>query len=177
VFSGKVNDIAWDNESKRLIAVGEGKDKFGHAFLFDTASSVGEVSGHSKAINSVSIRPCRPFRAVTGSDDMSVNFYHAVPYKFNKSIKDHTRFVQSVKYSPDGNVFVSAGSDGKIFLYDGKEGEKICEMNDQVHSGTIFSLAISADSKKMISASGDSTVKLWDLTTQKVISYVFVSDK
>ncbi len=27
VFSGRVSDIAWDSESKRLIAVGEGKDK------------------------------------------------------------------------------------------------------------------------------------------------------
>ena len=27
VFSGKVNDLAWDFESKRLIAVGEGKER------------------------------------------------------------------------------------------------------------------------------------------------------
>lgn len=27
VFSGKVADIGWDSESKRIIAVGEGKDK------------------------------------------------------------------------------------------------------------------------------------------------------
>ena len=27
VFSGKVNDIVWDGESKRIIAVGEGKEK------------------------------------------------------------------------------------------------------------------------------------------------------
>jgi len=86
-----VNDLAWDSESKRVIAVGEGKDKFAHAFFFDSASSVGEVNGHNKAINSVAIRPNRPFRAITGSDDMSVNFYHGVPYKFVKSIRDHSR--------------------------------------------------------------------------------------
>ena len=30
-------------DSQRLIAVGEGKDKFGHAFMFDTAASVGSI--------------------------------------------------------------------------------------------------------------------------------------
>ena len=50
-ITGKINDLAWDFESKRVIAVGDGKDKFGHAFLFDSASSCGEVSGHSKCIN------------------------------------------------------------------------------------------------------------------------------
>lgn len=82
--------------------------------MFDSASSVGEINGHSKIVNSVSIRPNRPFRAVTCSDDLSVNFYHGVPYKFVKSIKDHTRFVQCVKYSPNGDLFVSSGMDSKV---------------------------------------------------------------
>jgi WD40 repeat protein len=89
---------------------------FGHAFLFDTASSVGEISGHSKAINSVAIRPGRPLRAVTVSDDMTVNFYHGVPFKFNKSMNHHSRFVQCVRYSPNGNNFVTCGMDSKVQL-------------------------------------------------------------
>ncbi len=59
-------DLAWDGESKRIIAVGEGRDKsvyhaslitqlrslcvhrFGHAFMVDSGSSTGEIIGHSK---------------------------------------------------------------------------------------------------------------------------------
>lgn len=106
--------VAWDFESKRIVLGGDGKDKFGHAMLFDTGSSVGEMSGHSKAINACSLRPMRPFRAVTASDDMTVNFYNGVPYKFAKSIKDHTRFVYDVRFSPDGKHFASTGADGKV---------------------------------------------------------------
>lgn len=113
-FSGRINDLAWDFESKRIVAVGEGKDKFGAAFLFDSGSSVGEILGHSKVINACSIRPSRPFRAVTASDDSTVNFYHGAPYKFNHSLNDHSRFVQDVRYSPNGDHFVSAGMDGKV---------------------------------------------------------------
>ncbi|KAJ3172014.1 hypothetical protein HDU88_006826 [Geranomyces variabilis] len=171
VFSGKVNDLAWDFESKRIIAVGEGKDKFGHAFLFDTASSVGEIGGHSKAINSVDLRPGRPLRAVTGSDDTSVNFYHGVPFKFNKSSNDHSRFVQCVRYSPNGDHFVSAGADGKLFLYDGKEGNKIAELSSaaDTHNGGIYSVSWSPDSKSLLSSSADMTAKVWDVAAQKVV--------
>ncbi|KAI8907500.1 WD40-repeat-containing domain protein [Powellomyces hirtus] len=171
VFAGKVNDLAWDFESKRIIAVGEGKDRFGHAFLFDTASSVGEIGGHSKVINSVDIRPGRPLRAITGSDDTSVNFYHGVPFKFNKSNNDHTRFVQCVRYSPNGEHYVSAGADGKLFLYDGKEGNKIAELSsaEGAQKGGIYSVSWSPDSKSLLSASADMTAKVWDVAAQKVV--------
>ncbi|KAJ3290770.1 Structural maintenance of chromosomes protein 2 [Borealophlyctis nickersoniae] len=175
VFSGKVNDLAWDFESKRIVAVGEGKDRFGHAFLFDTASSVGEIGGHGKAVNSVSLRPGRPFRAVTGSDDMTVNFYHGVPFKFDRSITEHSRFVQCVRFSPSGDHFVSAGSDGKLFLYDGKTGEKVEELSraDGSHTGGIYSVCWSPDGASLLTASGDMSAKIWDVSARKVVkSYV-----
>jgi len=43
-------------------------------------------------------------------------------------IRTHTRFVQDVKYSPNGDYFASVGSDGKMFLYDGKEGSTVGEV-------------------------------------------------
>ena len=45
-------------------------------------------------------------------------------------LQDHSRYVQSVRYSPDGVFWVSAGFDGKMFLYDGKESELITEFSD-----------------------------------------------
>jgi len=174
VFAGRINDLDWDHESKRIIAVGDGKDKFGHAFLFDTASSVGEISGHSKVINSVSIRQGRPFKAVTCSDDQTVNFYNGVPYKFAKSINDHTRFVQCVRFSPSGDQFVSAGMDGKIFMYDGKTGDRLSEFVG--HTGGVFSVCWSADGKFLETVSADTTVKIFDVLTSQAVNTFQVSD-
>ncbi|KAI7887352.1 WD40 repeat-like protein [Lichtheimia hyalospora FSU 10163] len=169
--SGKISDIAWDSESKRLIAVGEGKERFGHAFAFDTLSSVGEITGHSKIVNSVSIRQQRPFRAVTASDDMTVVFYHGVPFKYNKTIRDHTRFIHAVEFSPSGDHFVSVGADGKIFLYDGKSGDKIDELtSDSSHTGSIFSVSWSPDSTHLLTSSGDCTAKIWDVAAKSVVN-------
>ncbi|KAG2236851.1 hypothetical protein INT48_002664 [Thamnidium elegans] len=171
-ISGKISDIAWDSESKRLIGVGEGKESFGHAFSFDTLSSVGEITGHSKVINSVSIRQQRPFKAVTASDDMTVAFFTGVPFKYVKTIRDHTRFVHSVQFSPNGDFFASAGADGKIFLYDGKTGDKIDELStaENTHTAGVFSIAWSPDSTQLLSSSADYTAKIWDVNAKTVVN-------
>ena len=50
-------------------------------FLWDSGSSVGEISGHSKFINSISYRPVRPFRVVTAGEDKQVGFYEGPPFR------------------------------------------------------------------------------------------------
>jgi WD40 repeat protein len=153
--------------------------RFGHAFLFDSASSCGDMGGHSKTVNSVSIKPSRPFKAVTASDDFTVNFYNGVPYKFAKSIRDHSRFVQCVRFSPNGEHFVSTSSDSKIFLYDGKTGDQVAELSlaEGSHSGSVFSASWSGDNSQLLTASGDMTAKIWDVANRKVVSNYIFSEK
>lgn len=59
----RINDIAVDGEGQRIIVVGEGKSAFGASFSLSTGSSIGEISGHSKVVNAVALRPGRPFKA------------------------------------------------------------------------------------------------------------------
>ncbi|EJU02244.1 WD40 repeat-like protein [Dacryopinax primogenitus] len=166
----KINDLEWDGESKRIIAVGDGKSRMGSVFTFDTGNSAGEIMGHSKPINAVSIRHQRPFRAVTASDDAQIAFFEGAPYKYKKSIKTHTRFVQDVRYAPSGDLFASGGSDGKVFLYDGKTGDVIIELKEGAHSATVMACSWSTDSKSLATSSTDGTVKLWDAETHKIIN-------
>lgn len=169
-FAGPVNDIAWDGESKRIIAVGNGRERSGHVFMFDTGSSAGEISGHSKMINAVSIRAQRPFRAVTASDDTKINFYHGAPYKYEKGIQTHTKFVQDVRYAPSGDLFVSVGSDAKVFLYDGNTGDMTVDFGENVHKGTIFAASWSPDSRFFSTSSADKTVNYYDAAASKVVA-------
>ncbi|KAK0435218.1 WD40-repeat-containing domain protein [Armillaria borealis] len=170
VISGRINDLEWDGESKRIIAVGDGREKFGHAFMMDTGSSTGEIIGHSKAINAVSVRHQRPFRAATAADDNLIVFHQGAPYKYDKTIKTHNKFVQDVRYAPSGDHFASVGSDAKIFIYDGKTGETSSEFTDSPHKGTIMACSWSADSKSIVTSSADCTVKLWDVETRKSVT-------
>ena len=58
-------------------------DRFGNVFLWDSGSSVGNVTGHSKAINAVDYKPTRPFRICTASEDSDVGFFEGPPFKFH----------------------------------------------------------------------------------------------
>ncbi|KAE8244166.1 hypothetical protein A4X13_0g6787 [Tilletia indica] len=173
VVAGRLNDLCWDGENARMIAVGNGREFFGRAFLVDTGSSAGEISGHSKPLNAVALKPQRPFRAVTASDDNTLVFYHGVPFKYNLTLTTHSRFVQDVKYAPNGERFVSVGSDGKCFVYDGKSGEMLFELMGEggnAHAGTIFAVDFAQDSKRIVTASADGTVKVWDLDAKALLS-------
>nr|XP_061788708.1 WD repeat-containing protein 1-like isoform X2 [Nerophis lumbriciformis] len=163
-ISGKVKDIAWTEDSKRMAVVGEGREKFGAVFLWDTGSSVGDVSGHSKLINSVDIRQKRPYRLATGSDDTTGSFFEGPPFKFKFTLRDHTQFINCVRFSPDGSHFAMAGADGQIIVYDGGNGQRVSSLGgEKAHRGGIYALSWSSDSSQLISASGDKTVKLWDV--------------
>ncbi|KAF2772494.1 tricorn protease domain 2-containing protein [Teratosphaeria nubilosa] len=169
IIAGRINDIAWDGDSQRIIAVGDGKERFGHCITADSGNSVGEISGHSSQINCVSIRQQRPLRAATGSDDTSLCFFHGAPFKFNTSLRSkHDKFIYGTQFSPDGNTLVSVGSDRRIWLYDGKTGEAIKQIGEGEHKGSIFAISWAPDSKKFVTASGDQTVKVWDAESGKV---------
>ncbi|XP_055364847.1 WD repeat-containing protein 1 [Betta splendens] len=163
-ISGKIKDIAWTEDSKRLAAVGDGREKFGAVFLWDTGSSVGELSGHSKTINSVDIKQKRPYRLVLASDDTCGSFFEGPPFKFKFTLRTHSQFVNCVRFSPDGGLFATAGADGQIFLFNGSTGEPVGPLGgEKAHKGGIYAVSWSPDSSKLISASGDKTVKLWDV--------------
>ncbi|KAK0615534.1 Actin-interacting protein 1 [Lasiodiplodia hormozganensis] len=166
IIAGRINDLAWDGDSQRIIAVGEGKERFGHCITWDSGNSVGEISGHSSQINSVSIRQQRPLRAATGSDDTSMVFYHGAPFKFNTSARgQHNRFIFGTAFSPDGTHLATVGADKRIWLYDGKTGEAKTQIGDGVHTGSIFGVSWDKDSKRFVTASADQTVRIWDVET------------
>jgi WD40 repeat protein len=144
--------------------------RFGVAFFWDSGASVGEISGHSKFITTCDIKPTRPFKVATGSEDFKVNFYEGPPFKYVKSAKDHTRFVNCVRFSPNGEKLVSVGSDKVGFVYDSKTGDKIGELVG--HEGGVLSCCWSPDSSKILTASADKTCKIWDASNFSCLTYI-----
>lgn len=169
-LSKSVRDVAWTSDSQRIIVVGEGKGVFGYVFAWDTGSSVGDISGHSKQLLTCAMRPDRPFRIATGGEDSQVSFFQGPPFKFSHSNKDHTKYVNCVRFSPDGNHFVSVSSDKTIQIFDGKTGEKQGTFDTTgAHTGSIYSVAWSPDNKTIATSSGDKTVKIWDVESKKLV--------
>lgn len=163
-WSGPVYDICWDSENKRIAICGEGREIRGAVIMWDTGSKLGEISGHSTRVYSCSFKPSRPFRVATGGED-KLGFHEGPPFKFKLSQNVHTNFINSVRFSPSGDLLLSAGSDTKIVVYDGKEGEVVREFTKaDGMSGSIWSAAWSPDSAQVATVGGDKHLRLWDPT-------------
>uniref|UniRef100_A0A915LJA8 Uncharacterized protein n=1 Tax=Meloidogyne javanica TaxID=6303 RepID=A0A915LJA8_MELJA len=180
LINGPIRDIAWSEDSKRMAVVGEGKERFGHVFLFDTGTSNGNLSGQSKAMTSIDFRWTRPYRLVSSSEDNTVAIFEGPPFKFKTLFHEHTRFAQCIRYNKDGSIFASAGADGRVILFEGTEGTKIGELVDSsdtackeaAHAGGVFALCWNSDGKRLVTASGDKTLKIWNVADKKIIGTI-----
>ncbi|CAH1426588.1 unnamed protein product [Lactuca virosa] len=166
VLSGRIDDIQWSADGMRIVASGDGKGKsFVRAFMWDSGSNVGEFDGHSRRVLSCAFKPTRPFRIVSCGEDFLVNFYEGPPFKFKQSHRDHSNFVNCVRFSPDGNKFITVSSDKRGLLYDGKTAEVKGELSkEDAHTGSIYAVSWSPDSKQVLTVSADKTAKIWTIS-------------
>ena len=123
VLSGAVDDIQWSPDGARLVACGDGRGgAFARVFLWDSGSSVGDISGATKRVVSVAFRPKRPFKIAAASEDFTVSFFEGPPFAFAGAKHKHGNYANCVRFSEDGTLFASVGSDGYGVVYDGGTG-------------------------------------------------------
>ena len=147
-ISGPVFDMTWTGDNQRLSVVGAGANNtYGAVLNAETGSSLGEVMGHTKQVNTGCLKPNRPFKFVTAGDDFTHVFYKGPPFKFDHTCKDHDRFILCARYAPDGSVYATTGLDGKVCFYDGKESTQ--KYIKQLPCG-VTSIAFSPDSKQAL---------------------------
>ncbi|KAI1327255.1 WD40 repeat-like protein [Xylariaceae sp. FL0255] len=174
MFAGRINDIAFNIDGRHVMAVGDGRQSFGRCIMADSGNTVGNISGHSKAANAVSIRPVRPMVAATVSDDMTVVFLAGTPFKYDsKNHEVHKNFVLGTAWSPDGSKLLTVSSDRSIQLYEWDATDKKVKYSREIgkgeHQGSVFSVSWAKDSKRFVTASADRTVKMWDIDTESVL--------
>ena len=128
--------------------------------------------GTSKPINSVDFKSSRPFRCVVASEDNSICYFEGPPFKWKKTLNEHDRFVNVVRYSPNGDRFASGGADGKLVVFDGKTGDKLFEITNgsqPAHNGGIYSLCWDPTSQMVLTVSGDKSARLWNVDQKSLV--------
>lgn len=165
-LAGRIDDLEWSADGQRIVVCGDSKGKsMVRAFMWDSGTNVGEFDGHSRRVLSCSFKPTRPFRVATCGEDFLVNFYEGPPFRFKTSHRDHSNYVNCVRFAPDGSKFITVGSDRKGVIFDGKIGEKIGELSKEGgHTGSIYAASWSPDSKQVLTVSADKSAKIWEIS-------------
>jgi hypothetical protein len=85
-----------------LAGVGEGKDLFAKAVVFDTGSKVGDLNGPTKGLLAVDIKQ-KPYKLIMGGENYEVYVYDGLPFKLTKTLHPHQHFVNSLAFNKDGS--------------------------------------------------------------------------
>ena len=139
-----------------------------------------ELKGHKGCVNFASFNP-QSNKIVSGSNDGTIRIWDALVGKELLQIKVD-EWIETAVYSPDGNRIATVAQ-GTIQLWDSKDGTEILKIpvhlpeemtfNGKkslcfnIDSMQINSVFFSPDGKRLVSASNDETVRIWDANTGK----------
>eukprot|EP00339_Tiarina_fusa_P021783 CAMPEP_0117005694 /NCGR_PEP_ID=MMETSP0472-20121206/6208_1 /TAXON_ID=693140 ORGANISM="Tiarina fusus, Strain LIS" /NCGR_SAMPLE_ID=MMETSP0472 /ASSEMBLY_ACC=CAM_ASM_000603 /LENGTH=667 /DNA_ID=CAMNT_0004706987 /DNA_START=91 /DNA_END=2094 /DNA_ORIENTATION=+ len=174
-LSSAIWDISWDGESKRIAFAGDRLDNNSEctkALQWDTGVTQGNLYQHMKGKScAVAFKPNRPFRVVTGGrEDGKLHFHKGPPFVKLPVDGDkpcetaHSKSINCVRYTSNGELVASVGGDKNLCVYDGKDLELKCK-KEGVHTGTIYACAWASDNKSLITASADGTCKLFEVSS------------
>lgn len=112
-----------------------------------------------------------------GGEDFTVSLLRYENHKFIEitRLTGHTKAVNHIAFSPNGYWLATGSFDKNVKLFDGKTGKFICTLgkgrgrHTGTHLGPVYRVAWSADSRKLLTGSSDTTLKVWDITNQKLL--------
>ncbi|MGF1479995.1 MAG: caspase family protein [Cyanophyceae cyanobacterium] len=160
---GWVNSASFSADGQTLASAGE--DSTIKLWQLDSekpASLLKTLEGHRDRITSVAFSPDQ--HLVSASGDGTVKVWNLAAGTAQVFVGDEEgrplrAQVNSVRFSPDGQIVVSASADGRLSWWN-RDGILMNTLAG--HGAEILDVDFSPDSTMLASASADKTVKLWD---------------
>ena len=95
--------------------------------------------------------------------DTSVAVYDSHTGALKTKIKPTSKDINSVRFSPDAKLLVSANRDSTATIYNVSTGKEIRKLTG--HTSFVMDAAFSPDGKRIVTGSIDRTVRVWDVAT------------
>jgi WD40 repeat protein len=104
----------------------------------------------------------------TASNDRTAKIWSPITGDLILTLKGHTSWVRSARFSPDGSRIVTASDDQTAKIWNPITGILILTLKG--HSHWLSSASYSQDGYRIVTASRDSTAKIWNATTGELIT-------
>ena len=103
-------------------------------------------------------------RLATGGAENTIIIWDVETGRELDTLRGHNGEVYTLAFSPDadGRWLASAGEDSALKIWDSHAGTLVRSFRG--HTGLVSSVAFSADGRRLVSGSRDTTVKVWDVT-------------
>jgi WD40 repeat protein len=158
---GGVSSVAYSPDGLRIVS--GGKDETVRLWSSAGGGALAVLHGHEAQVTKVEFSPDGNELASAGLDD-TARIWDAGTQADPHVLRGHNSYVYPVAYSPDGRWIASGGwGDKLIRLWDAATGEQAAALAG--HEAFVAALAFSPDNKTLASASADSTIRTWDMTT------------
>lgn len=178
--SGPVYGLVFSNDASMLVSAS--KDQTIVIWDANDGSMVhGPLTGHRKTILALAFSPAGT-RFASGSRDRSIRIWDATAgEEALPPIVHRGGGVTSLAYTPDGNRIISGSDDRTIRIWDAHQGTLLYNPHAVLqpspfvfagHKSDIFSIAVSPSGTLLASASKDTTVRIWDLSTGTELSHL-----
>lgn len=151
------------SSSGRLVAAGSRDGKV-HIWNGRSGASVAEFPENQGPVTALAFSPDDSTLAA-GYETGAVVLW-TVGTRVGHLIKRHDNTVHSIAYSPNGLLLATGSEDRKAYIANAKTGAIVSTIAE--HAGNVNSVAFSSDSQRLVTASSDLSVRVWDISGKKV---------
>lgn len=168
VFYGDIFSISWSPDSKKIASIGWAGDL--KLWDVETGQMLGSFWGHTPGIlaaKSVAWSPDGSKIATGGYKEIVV--WDAKRMQILQRWSAHLGWINSIAWSPDSK-YIAVGSWVEVGIWDPTNATLIKILNG--HYNDVSAVNWSKDGRRIISASADRSVLLWDVNSSAVLKKV-----
>lgn len=160
-----VSDVAILPDGRR--AMSASFDKTLRLWDLESGRELRRIDAHPLAIESVDIAP-DGLLAISGSRDMTAGLWNLRTGEAAGTLAGHVDIVRRASFSPDGSLALTVGgNDPTIRLWDVAARKVKADLRG--HLGWVSDAVFSRDGRHILSASGDTTIRLWEVESGREV--------